>query len=204
MEKKTDLRVLRTKKLIKEAFLTLIKKKGFQAITIQDIAEEAFINRATFYLHYQDKYDLLDQICNNYLNELMDVINFSFHIQNGEINVKRFKITIQKVFEKIEEDLEFYKVMFGPNGVPDFSDKVEEFIFAKFKANFTDIVGDLSKLDIPADFLLNFISSAYIGVVKWWLNTDNRYSPEYMADHLAKIITKGPMSAIGHKITFKN
>src|SRR5471030_1934369 len=57
-----DPRVLRTRQLIKEAFSILLQKKGFDAITIKDIAQKAAINRATFYAHYEDKYALLEEI----------------------------------------------------------------------------------------------------------------------------------------------
>jgi AcrR family transcriptional regulator len=203
MAKKTDLRVIRTKKVIKEALLKLIQEKGFSTLTIQDIADEAIINRATFYLHYQDKYDLLEQVSHTFLQELMDVINFSFHIEKDEVNVERFQITLKSVFENIEKNRDFYQVMFGPNGVQDFSIKVEKFVFEKFEDKFKEMVGDLSKLNIPSDFVLNFICSAYVGVVRWWIKEDFCYSPEYMAKLLAKLITRGPMNAIGYKIDFK-
>ncbi|MGM0875581.1 MAG: TetR/AcrR family transcriptional regulator [Bacillota bacterium] len=203
MAKKTDLRVIRTKKLIKEALLKLIQEKGFDAITVQNIADEAFINRATFYLHFQDKYDLLEQVSHIFLQELMDVINFSFHIENGEVNVERFQVTLKRVFENIEKNRDFYQIMFGPNGVPEFSAKVEKIVFEKFEKKFIEMVGDLTNLEIPADFILNFISSAYIGVVKWWIKEDLRYSSEYMAMQLANVVTRGPMNAIGFKIDFK-
>ncbi|WP_418222931.1 TetR/AcrR family transcriptional regulator [Clostridium isatidis] len=60
--KKDDPRVIRTRQIIKDAFRALLKTKGFDAITIKDIAERATINRATFYAHYEDKYALLDEI----------------------------------------------------------------------------------------------------------------------------------------------
>ncbi len=50
----TDLRVLRTRKTIKEAFVELMEEKGFDAITVKDITTRAGINRGTFYAHYQD------------------------------------------------------------------------------------------------------------------------------------------------------
>src|SRR5512142_1370901 len=56
-----DLRVQRTRKLIVEALIELTIEKGFAAVTVQDIVKRAGINRATFYRHYQDKFDLLDQ-----------------------------------------------------------------------------------------------------------------------------------------------
>ena len=57
-----DPRVLRTRQLIKEAFSILLQKKGFDTITVKDIAQIASINRATFYAHYEDKYALLEEI----------------------------------------------------------------------------------------------------------------------------------------------
>jgi AcrR family transcriptional regulator len=56
--KSQDLRVRRTRMMIEKAFGELLEEKGFQAVTIQDIAERAMVNRATFYDHYQDKYEL--------------------------------------------------------------------------------------------------------------------------------------------------
>src|SRR3954453_10600115 len=64
-----DLRVRRTRKLLKGALIELTIEKGFAAVTVQDIADRAMVNRATFYRHYLDKYDLLDQ----YMNEVYDL-----------------------------------------------------------------------------------------------------------------------------------
>ena len=58
MAKKIDLRVKRTNKMIMEAFIHLVEAKGYDNITIQEIADEAMINRATFYSHFKDKQDL--------------------------------------------------------------------------------------------------------------------------------------------------
>lgn len=59
---KVDPRVRRTRKLLIDAFVSLQAEKVFDDITIQDIATRATVNRATFYAHFQDKYDLLDDI----------------------------------------------------------------------------------------------------------------------------------------------
>ena len=60
-EVKTDPRILRTRKLIMDSFVNLSGKKEFKDITIKDITSEAMINRATFYYHFEDIYDLLDK-----------------------------------------------------------------------------------------------------------------------------------------------
>ena len=59
MKEKTDLRIIKTNKILFDALLKLMKKKNFEKIKISDICEEALINRSTFYAHYEDKYELL-------------------------------------------------------------------------------------------------------------------------------------------------
>jgi len=70
-EKRVDPRVKRTRKLIEQAFLELMQQQNFQSITIQDIADRATVNRATFYAHFEDKYDLLDSFIREQFNELL-------------------------------------------------------------------------------------------------------------------------------------
>ena len=55
-----DPRVKRTRQLIMQAFTELLAEKSFHAITVQDVAERATVNRATFYAHFEDKYALMD------------------------------------------------------------------------------------------------------------------------------------------------
>ena len=57
-----DRRITRTKLAIRTALVALIEEKGFDVLTVKDITTLANINRGTFYLHYQDKFDLLKQI----------------------------------------------------------------------------------------------------------------------------------------------
>lgn len=79
---KTDLRVRRTRKSIMDAFISLSEKKEFKDITIKDITNEAMINRATFYYHFEDIYDLLEKVLSEVLLINLDMENF----QNQELN----------------------------------------------------------------------------------------------------------------------
>ena len=74
MNKKTDLRIIRSKHSIKKAFIELLNEKGYEKITIQDIADKAMINRNTFYLHYQNKPDLLNRSMDELLEELNKIV----------------------------------------------------------------------------------------------------------------------------------
>lgn len=60
-----DPRVKRTRKLLQDAFMELLAEKSFHAISVQNIAERATLNRATFYAHFEDKYALMDYMVGN-------------------------------------------------------------------------------------------------------------------------------------------
>jgi AcrR family transcriptional regulator len=70
-ERSVDPRILRTRKLLQQALVKLMKEKQFDAISVQDIAESATINRATFYDHYPDKFALLECTVGSRFNELL-------------------------------------------------------------------------------------------------------------------------------------
>src|SRR5258708_28119631 len=69
--KKVDPRVKRTRHLLQQAFVELMHEKGISASSIQDIAERATLNRATFYIHFDDKYQLLDSIVQEQFHHML-------------------------------------------------------------------------------------------------------------------------------------
>lgn len=83
---KTDPRVVRTRKLIMDSFIEISGKREFKDITVKDITTEAMINRATFYYHFEDIYDLLEKV----LSEVL-LVNLNYDIyENDELNEEAF------------------------------------------------------------------------------------------------------------------
>jgi AcrR family transcriptional regulator len=98
-EIKVDPRIIRTRKLLMDAFIKITQKKEFKDITIKDITEEATVNRATFYAHFQDKYDLMDaSITEDILESIVKHLNHYDRI-NEETIVKIF-FTLTKFHTK--------------------------------------------------------------------------------------------------------
>lgn len=90
-EPKVDPRIQRTRKLIMDSFIDLSAKKEFKDITVKDITEEAMINRATFYYHFQDIYDLLDKALSEVLLVNLDYADYQDNELNEEALVNIFK-----------------------------------------------------------------------------------------------------------------
>ncbi|MBU8919283.1 TetR/AcrR family transcriptional regulator [Bacillus sp. FJAT-29953] len=92
-QEKTDPRILRTRKLIMDSFIEISGKKEFKDITIKDITTEAMVNRATFYYHFEDKYDLLEKV----LSEVLLINLNSDQVDQNELNEE----TIVSIFVAI-------------------------------------------------------------------------------------------------------
>ena len=76
-EKKTDLRVVKTKRAIYAALERLLHKKSIDKITVAELSREAMINKGTFYLHYTDIFDLFQQALKLHMQEIADRIDFT-------------------------------------------------------------------------------------------------------------------------------
>src|SRR6185295_7826029 len=116
-----DLRVKRTHKLVLEALLDLTVQKGFSAVSISDITKYAGINRATFYRHYQDKFDLLNQYAQT-VYEMLDTPLEAKQRKSIKTNANQVSLGLVKIFEHIRNHAKFYRVMLGKNGDPMFAD----------------------------------------------------------------------------------
>lgn len=90
------------------------------------------------------------------------------------------------------------KVLLGPNGDPSFEEKLRAHIIKKMFANVSNFV-KVEELHFPFEVLTEFISSAVVGVVRYWLNTNMQQTPEEIASMMFQIMSKGPLEAIGLK-----
>ena len=86
MIKKNDLRVIKTKKILFDTLLKLMKQKNFEKIKISDICEEALINRSTFYAHYEDKYELLVELFENQKQLLLNELGETISVAASDLN----------------------------------------------------------------------------------------------------------------------
>ena len=126
-QKKLDPRVVRTRQLLRDALVSLIEEKGFDALTVQDIADRAALNRATFYLHYQDKQDLLVKSLRDAIDELMADIGASTD-EHGQLVFDESPRPIKAVFEHVAQHARFYRVMMSAEGVPAFIAGVRDYM----------------------------------------------------------------------------
>ncbi|MFT8319968.1 MAG: TetR/AcrR family transcriptional regulator [Bacillus sp. (in: firmicutes)] len=199
-ERIIDRRVVRTKRMIRDALTELMEEKGFDGITVRDLTEKAEINRGTFYLHYRDKYDLLEQCEEEILQRIKSKQTQLKELSIEEINEYHANNQplpfVVQFFTYLKENAAFMKVVLGPKGDPSFQEKLKEVM----KNNLLFHIINKTKKEevlVPLEIFSAYVMSAHIGVIQHWLNNGMKQTPEEIALILFKLIFMGPKNAIG-------
>lgn len=178
-----DPRVRRTRSLIVEALVHLTVQKGFAAVTVQDIVREAGINRATFYRHYQDKFDLVEQYAKAVYHLADETPDHGF--STGEDAIQALIPGIVKVLEHVRQNAAFFRVMLGKNGDPAFATRIRMYIQERIRRSLPE---EMPSANRSAEVGMAYISSGAVGVILWWLENETSYSAAEMAGILSRLV----------------
>lgn len=186
---KSDRRVKYTKMVLKESFIKLLSQKDISQITIKEICEDADINRATFYAHYADQYDLMRKI----ENELF--CNVSVYLEaytHDEANLDRIGM-VEKIFEYLKQNAQLCRLFLGERGDMEFQKRIMMLIYEK---NIDELVngGGISKE--VAEYIYSFTITGCLGAIQKWLDDGMKKSPRFMSELLVKLAGGLPKSFI--------
>jgi len=194
---KTDRRVQRTRQLLRDALMELILERGYDSIVIQDITDRANLGRATFYLHYRDKEDLLFDSLEQVFNELVKRIR-DLQTQPGSTGTDPASLMM---FEHAAENNVLYTVMLSARAVPTLQRRVRDYIAEVVRMRALALQPGLDKdPSVPLNLISNYAAGAMLGLVTWWLENDMPYPPDYMAEMLERLIREGTNGVFGPQV----
>ena len=203
--KKPDRRTHRSRRLLREALLSLILEKGYDAVTIEEITERADLGRTTFYLHYRDKEELLLESIDTMVNDLVAyiaqislpaLIGSSDEYPRGKV----LRVSIQRVFEHASENVDLYRIILRGEGGPRVVSRLRKIIeqaISELSETRSGLEGLFMNPDIPFEFLSNYLAGALLGTITWWLEGETSHSPEQMADMFTKLFGLGASPVVG-------
>lgn len=116
-EKKIDRRVLRTKRMLKENLLMLLKDQPIQKISVSRLCEASDINRSTFYTYYSSTMDLLESI----EDEILDTLEEDLKQFNKENSISQL---MSSIIDYIGDHKELIRLLFSSHGDPGFLNKL--------------------------------------------------------------------------------
>lgn len=173
MEKQIDPRILRTRKLIMDAFIELSMKKEFKDITIKDITTAATVNRATFYSHFIDKYDLLEKVLSeSVMREIIQEV--STHELISEESIKAIFLSIIQFQTSISNQCRRSYEAFKPQIETIFKMELQDFFSEWGRKQWTN----QNKNEIEAVAVM--LSWALYGAAMHWMQNQTTQPKDYV------------------------
>jgi len=173
----SNIRVRRMQKLLREALIALIEERGFEALTVGELASRALMSRAAFYRNYQDKYDLVEQIFAEAMQALQQAVG-----DLGQEHPAEIWVTF---FEHIAEYAQLYRALLGQKGSPWF--------VRKMRASLVELIKERGQLPhgpnsssrpvhtFSDEFVPDIVSTLFVEAITWWLEQDRPCTPREMA-----------------------
>ncbi len=192
MENPQDLRILKTNIALKKALIELMGTIGFDKITVQNLTKQAMVSRTTFYLHYQDKYDLLDKVVEEMFFDIQKMVA---PLIKETLTTHDFKYIseylAQNIYTYIYENQQFFKLVLSEKGNPSSINKFHDTIKSTLFLYFNE-----SNFKIPSNYVITIIASVQTGLIKEWINTGLKETPDQLATIAIAILSDLPSKVL--------
>lgn len=189
-----DRRVQRTRELLRGALFALIREKGFEALTVQNIIDRANVGRATFYAHFDNKEDLLLSGFDS-LRESLKERQREARLRRGPLEEWVFAFS-HNLFAHVDDHRDLFRAMAGER-----SGAVVQSVVHKL---LLDLVRDDVKAlfttkppAVPAEALAQFLAAGMFGLILWWLGTRTRPSVDELNGMFQRLAFTSLNTALG-------
>lgn len=193
-EQKIDNRIKRTKKLLKQGVTKLILQKSIKKISVRELTDSVEINRGTFYLHYKDIYDLVEQIENELCEEFDKVLEKSLAEYSGD-TLKVFR----DFCRFLDDNRDICYALLSDNGDINFLLKMRAIISRRC---FSNVPKDYIKMQNKNDYIyiISYFESGTVGILRYWLSdeSENRKSADEIAAILKVLFMNGLEGMTNH------
>ena len=181
MKKTRDIRVIRTQTAILKALADLIQKKKLSAITITDLCATANINRNTFYYHYNNIFEFLDEHKQIVIEDIKKVADKS-HVHCKDVHVD--------LCHALKNHPNFLCIMLSPNCDIDYYSDIFD-AASKVTESFASNTKDTSA---KAKYILTYCNAGTNAIIKAWILGGMKETPEELGDIIWDTSSKGPFN----------
>lgn len=182
-----DRRQRKTREAIFVAFTSLLSKKNYNQISVQEIIDAADVGRTTFYAHFETKDFLLKELCEELFNH---IINTAMGLPHGHYHYScdyaSDSVFLHLLHHLQENDLNILELLSCENN---------EIFLRYFKSNLKKLIisqyadeGKLKNSVLPEDYLINHISSSFVETVSWWIDRKMSEPPETITEYFLATI----------------
>ena len=182
-----DRRQQKTRAAIFNAFSTLLAKKSYSKITVQEIIDTANVDRTTFYAHFETKDDLLEALCEELFGHIISSAFDCTHTHGLYSDRNAPESVFCHLLHHLQEDenniLELLSCESSEPFLRYFKDSLNELIQNQFVNQ-----NRKNNTDIPQDFLVNHISGSFVEMILWWIKGRMKQTPEELDRYFRAVI----------------
>jgi AcrR family transcriptional regulator len=204
--KKVDRRIMRTRQALRAALMQLIQEKGFDSISVEEITDKANLGRATFYLHYKDKEDLL-------LEEFRDIArNRVQMLSETPISIWKSKLDslglsdgdtlsmpLFMIFEHAAQNADLYRILLKDEGSLQIRAQLGEIAIQAISEIFginTQNEPSLNEMGVSVELVAAYFNGALEHSLKWWLEQETSLDPINMTRNFQRLFFHGLMNTL--------
>ncbi len=189
MEKQTLNRAQRRKvetrqKLVNSA-VKLLSSQSLSELTVRAITEEADVGYGTFYLHFSDRDDIVWEIISSILDQTNELMNQQ--VSSLPFLQKEFA-RLRIFFDFVSKNQTQFLTVLGENSSPTLAYRYRNAIAEMTHRNFKDNNYQSDLTDVPLETVANFYSGAMLRLATWWIENENEFTPEQMAQMVYKMV----------------
>ena len=179
--KKQDRRVLKSKKAIKKAFMSILATKDINDITIKNIADVADVDRKTVYNYYNGTYEILNEI----ENEMVASINEAVKSITLDGTTNQHFLIFKKISEVVNANMEFYSVLMKLN----YDSQLIKKLISLFSEYAEKLLSQVKLPDgVTVEYASIFIASGVLNTYYQWFNSDKSVSLDDLSKQLATLV----------------
>lgn len=192
-----DRRKRKTRKAIFDACVSLVQEKDFQSITINEIVERADLNRGTFYLHFEDKFDMMNSFENEMVEKIEEVIVNNLPKEpSDQLFIQSRYDTIVQILKCYEDNKELLQLLLKSSHNNSLQTKLRD----KLKFVLTEKIFpklENFELDISTDLFVMIFTSVSLSIAEFSYQSETPINTEQLAKFLLNIMLHGPVKTLG-------
>jgi AcrR family transcriptional regulator len=186
-----DRRVARTRAMLQHALISMILKKGYEAITIDDICDAANVGRSTFYTHYTSKDDLKRSGLDHLRRTLVDRQKNAL-AQPGDARDRNWAFSLT-VFEHARDHVDLYRALVGSRGGAIALGAIRQILSDRVRDELAASTDTISGDAMPGEFVIQYVVGAYMAVLTWWFDGGAKLPPQRIDAMFRRLATEGVM-----------
>ena len=194
-KKPIDRRVARTRAMLQQAHISLILKKGYEAITVDDICDAANVGRSTFYAHCTSKDDLRRSGL-EHLRRLLVERQKEALARAGDIRERSLGFSLT-MFEHARDHLDLYRALVGGRGGAIALGTIRQILSDLVRNELAAAATKKSADAIPRELVVQYVVGAFMAVMTWWLDGGAKLPPQHIDAMFRHLAIEGIMRSYG-------